>query len=301
MGATFRITIKGKSTGQAGPCPTTIKKRGEISMLLHLESKAIFDDILLRDYYTLEGKNIEGKFRIPAAFDKDFEYIPDTANIKEIKPDKVKWSRALIYYIGQDRRNQRLKKAKLAEARKLVPTCSYIAEKVKIKGRVIQKLDLTHLVSKIEIFDWDKVLAPEVGFNISAKAMEERFAPVSYGRVLQYGVVVNTDYFYYIFENGVRVDLKKERANNEPSGPAKASVNTTNKNTKSKLSKASKEPLGHKKQETNAAFDLKYLEAELGLPATKIRAKLRKFYEKPDGGWKWSSKEEVDKVIKKIK
>lgn len=266
-------------------------------MLIHKKSKAAFDETLIGDYYVLDGMNIKGKFRISTDFEEDFEYSAGSApKAKEV--DKLEWNRSLIYYIGKDRENIKKRKKELANARKDKVIFRNITQDIKIKGNTIKGLDLSATnEGKIIKLEYEKVLT-KMDFTKTPKAMEERFSSVGYGKVIQYGVIINTDYFYYIFENGVRVDLlhesrQEEDSNLGPDSSAKASKSSTKENTHSSSKKASKSP-------SEAIYDIKYLEDKLNLPASKIRSKLRKYYEKPSGGWKWESQEEVDEVIKRI-
>ena len=264
-------------------------------MLFHKKSGALFEETLVGDYYTLQGLNIEGTFRIATDFINDFEFIPNGEKVTKIK-DRVEWNRSLIYYIGKDRAIQRKKKAELKQARLDRAHFKNITENIAIKDDVIQGLDLSHNIERIEKFDYERILPKNIKLNQTPKAMEERFSPAQYGRVLSYGIIIDTDYIYYLFENGVRVDLKKIKPD-EPEEAIEDKKVVNDKTIKTKDKKSTVRASGPNK----GIYDMVYLEKQLNLPATKIRSALRKHFEKPDGGWKWNSKEEIDKVIAKIK
>jgi hypothetical protein len=273
-------------------------------MLLHKKSGALFEDTLIGDYYTLKGINVQGTFRLSTDFVDDFEFLSEK-QLPEVSKamNKVEWNRALILYIGKDRQNQKRRKAELKQARLDRSQFRNITENVIIKGDIIRGLSLDYNVERIEKFDYERILPADLSLNKTPKAMEERFSPAQYGRVLSYGVIINTDYLYYQFENGVRVDLKKSRPESEEQfSLIQDKKGQNDKSIKSKDKKALSGSSGTKKQASGSkVFDMKYLEKELNLPPTKIRTLLRKHYEKPDGGWKWDSQEEINKVIAKIK
>lgn len=273
-------------------------------MLLHKKSKALFNDTLIGDYYTLEGMNLKGTFRVSTDFSNDFEMLVGQSSEKIKGMNKVEWNRALICYIGKDRANQKKRKLELNESRLARTYFKNISEDVIIKGDTIKGIDLSHNVERIEKFDYERILPADISLNKTPKAMEERFSPAQYGRVLAYGIIINTDYIYYQFENGVRVQLRKMKPDtddNDDSSSIQDPKESNDKNVKSKDKKALKSTSGSNKSTLNAAYDMKYLEKELNMPAIKLRAALRKHYEKPDGGWKWDTLEEVTKVIAKIK
>lgn len=252
-------------------------------MLKHTKSNIIFEDTLIGDYYVLEGINHPGTFRVSTDFLKDFEYV-ENADSKE-KVNKVEWNRALIYYIGESHRK---KGKKTKEAHK------YIFKnipKLTIEEGIIKDLVISFPVevNHVDEMDFNKVLPEGAQIKDSPELMELRFLPVKYGSVIQYGVMINTPYLYYLFSSGRMVLL----SNPKPENKGQDAQDNKQEEGSHKVKRSKAKPAAK-------AFDMKYLEEKLELPATKIRSKLRKHYEKPDGGWKWSTQEEVDEVIKKI-
>ena len=276
-------------------------------MLIHKKSRAIFEETPLGGNYYLEGKNIEGTFRVSADFINEFEVIySDIVDFPELTRKEVTaWRRSLVYYIGKGRELQRQRKKELSEARqKKVEEIGGINYKdMVVRGNVIYNLNLRY--HKVEEFTFSKL---NVDKNISDSNLSTKMAKKfqDYGRLEQWGYFNNLEGkpLFFNFENGTQVRLIMDRRylgmKDEPKAEPKPKL-TQKKTTSDDIVKAKKESKLEKAakdsgQDTKDMVDISYLAEALKLPATKVRGKLRKIMAKPDGGWTFT-KSQADDII----
>lgn len=286
-------------------------------MLIHKKSKAVFEDTFTGEHLVLKGINIKGTFRVPILFESQFTEV-DIDNIPD-KADMVAWRRFLIYTIGKTREVQKAEAAAKVEAMKRtrVEKEDIIEEGIEMKGNTVKNLNLEW---SFEEYEMGKILREGMTFEESVKIVEEYFNSQGreYGQVSSYGngepslagrMLGDPNFLYYVFPQ-VKIKVKLLFPRNKPRVTEPEKVE---KLKKEKLKQGSKlreakpenknDKLYSKKPSTlpEGLLGIPDLEKELGLPATKIRAKLRKSgVIKPSIGWKWN-KEEYNEILKIFK
>lgn len=282
-------------------------------MILHKKSRAIFEETPLDGYYLLEGINIDGRFRIDMSFIKDFEVIYSDMDYSKVDLDNkgVKtWRRCLIYYIGETLRLQKIRKKKLSEARQEkaenIGGQDYLD--LEIKGREIMNLNkkLNLNIKSIEEYTFSSLRFDEnVNIDKVCKDLSEILKDKGYGDLLVWGYFKNLDTqpFFFNYSNGTQVRLIMDRRflGQEEAQPL-PKLKQPKKGSRQEERKETAKKTAAKSTGVNPEdiVDLKYLEAGLGMTATRIRAKLRTFMTKPDGGWVFP-KNQADELIEKIK
>lgn len=283
-------------------------------MILHKKSRAIFEETPIDGYYILEGINMEGKFRIDMSFIDDFEVIYSDVDYSKVELDRNgirAWRRYLIYYIGETLRIQKNRKKGLAKARqaKAENIGGQEYHDLELKGRKVLNLDknLNLDVKKIEEYTFSSLRFDEnVNIDKVCKDLSDILREKGYGELVLWGYFKNLDTqpFFFNYSNGTQVRLimdrrflKQEEAKPLPKlkQPKRSNEDKQNERKATARKVAAKE-LG---ADPDDIVDLKYLEAHLNMPATKIRAKLRSFMSKPEGGWVFTKKQ-ADEIIKKI-
>lgn len=276
-------------------------------MLIHKKSRAIFEETPLGGNYYLEGKNIEGTFRVSADFINEFEVIySDIVDFPELTRKEItSWRRSLVYYIGKGRELQRKRKRELSEARqKKVEEIGGINYRdMVVRGNTIYNLNLRY--HKVEEYTFSKL---NMDKQLSDSHLSTRVANLfaGYGRLEQWGHFNNLEGkpFFFNFENGVQVRLVIDRKylgmEDEPIAEPKPKLKQK-KTTSDDIVRAKKESKLEKAardsgQDTKDMVDISYLAEALKLPATKVRGKLRKMMAKPEGGWTFT-KSDADKLI----
>ena len=282
-------------------------------MILHKKSRAIFEETPLDGYYLLDGINIEGRFRIDMSFIDDFEVIYSDMDYSKVELDSkgVKaWRRCLIYYIGETLRLQKIRKKKLSEARQEkaenIGGQDYLD--LEIKGREIMNLNrkLNLNIKSIEEYTFSSLRFDEnVNIDKVCKDLSEILKDKGYGDLLVWGYFKNleTQPFFFNYSNGTQVRLIMDRRflGQEEAQPL-PKLKQPKKGSRQEERKETAKKTAAKNTGVNPddIVDLKYLEAGLGMTATRIRAKLRTFMTKPDGGWVFP-KSQADELIEKIK
>lgn len=283
-------------------------------MLIHKNSKAVFEDTFTGEHLVLKGINMDGTFRVPILFESQFKEV-DIDDIPK-KADLVAWRRFLIYSIGRTREVQKAEAEAKAQAmrRAKIEKEDIMEEGIEMEGNKIKNLNFEW---RFEEYEMGKILSEGLTFEESAKVVEEYFNKDgrSYGPVSSYGngepslagrMLGDPNFLYYTFSDSkIKVKLlfprNKPRVT-EPEKVEKLKQEKLKQGSKLREAKAEnkKDKLYSKKPSTlpDGLLGIPDLEKELGMPATKIRARLRKTgITKPSIGWKWT-KEEYQEILK---
>lgn len=283
-------------------------------MILHKKSRAIFEETPLDGYYVLEGVNIKGKFRIDMSFINDFEVIYSDVDYSRVDLDlkSIKtWRRCLIYYIGETLRLQRERKKELAKARqaKAENIGGQDYHELEIRGRQVTNLNknLNLDIKVIEEYTFSSLRFDEnVKIDKVCKDLSDILKSKGYGELLLWGYYKNLDKqpFFFNYSNGTQVRLvmdrsflKQEEAKPLPKLKQPKKSNEDKQNARSATAKKTAAASAGVSPED--MVDLKYFESKVGIPATRIRAKLRTIMSKPEGGWVFT-KQHADDLIKKL-